>query len=63
MQLEGNEVDRWSIAQDASFPINHSIDQPNPNQIHHQIDGRSLAASKFGQGQSAIKNYPEALSQ
>ena len=28
MQLEGNEVDRWSIAQEASFPINHSIDQP-----------------------------------
>ena len=28
MQPEGNEVDRWSIAQEASFPINHSIDQP-----------------------------------
>ena len=28
MQLVGNEVDWWSIAQEALFPINYFIDQP-----------------------------------
>ena len=57
MQLVRNEVDLWSIAREASFPINYSIDQPRfQSNTPDQIDGILLASSEFGQRRSAMKN-------